>query len=344
MKPLLMMVVTLAIAARAFPAEPQQPVADQVREHVARLADLQRSEARTQVIETIVALGDRARPTLRDLARNTKDSRAVLDVAAVASRLDMTDVAEIYIERLLATDPQPLPEYLGLAVVEMLGEAKAYPRLASLVPAQPAEVRKRILHAIGYSAGRHNPLPTLDTLAARLEGDDRVLAYEEMLSALAGSGAYILDPTQKEEPQILDSIRDRLLETPDIEAIAKMLLDWIVRDQRFDGSRPGEAKGRCPYPADGRTLAPPFGVAFQKASGGCRCFILEDRGVAETDPKSLTTTLSVQVNRKGEFASVSFSDLIGDEVTCVTFLLRKGAGGWAYGGHMRTDRSIICVP
>jgi len=343
MKPLLMMVVTLAIAANAFAAEPQQPVADQVREYVARLADLQHGEARTQVVETIVALGDRAKPTLRDLARTTKDSCTVLHVAEVAVRLDMTDVAEIYIERLQATDPDPLPEYMGLAVVKILGEAKAYPRLADLALAQRGQVCKRILHAIGYSARSHNPLPTLDTLAARLDGDDRVLAYEEMLSALASSGAYILDPMQKEEPQILDSFRDRLLETADLEAIAKMQLEWIVRDQRFDGSKPGEAKGRCPYPADGRALAPPFGVTFREANGGCRCFILTDQGVAETEPKSLTTT-PVQVNRMGEFASVSFMDVIGDEATGVIFLLRKGAAGWAYGGHMRTAVGHVGVP
>jgi len=343
MRQFLIVVLGFAAATSAGCAEPQPLVANQVRQYVAHLAKLHWGEERTKVVEAIVALGDGAKPALRDLARTTTDSRTVTDVADVAARLDMADVADIYLKRLAATDPDPPPEYLCSAIVRILGEPNAYRCMADLAMAEHGTVRRRVLHAIGYSGySNHNPLPTLDALAARLDGEDCTIAHDEMCWVLEQNCTILLGPVPKTESELIRSSGLQLLEPPAVKTIAEMVLGWIVRDRRFDGTRPGEAKGRCPYPADGRHLASPFGVAFENLTGGYRCFVLAEQGVAEVDPKDMKSTLFVEVHRKDDFASVSFFDLIGSEETRTIVLLRKLPSGWAYGGYMRTDRSIIC--
>jgi hypothetical protein len=331
----------VVFACRAAAEEPGHAV----EVLVGRLSNLQAGPEREQVVTEILGHGPAAREALLRLARGTKDSRMVLDIADVAARIGFKDVGDICLARLLATDPSPLPGYLGTGAVRVLGEAEAYQRLEAALKGQLPEVRGRILHAIGYSGygARYNPVPLLYRLYQGLKGKEKALAEQELIFALRQRRAYVLPthPLLRAEA-MAEPHTGRVLPDEDAEAVAGLLLRWILQDRRFDGTEPGRPEGRSPYPPEGRIVKPPFAIAFEEMSGGVTCYTLADGQVRRIGHAEVRTRLEPQLCRADELLLVSFSHIAGDEETTVEVLFRKADGAWVYGGVMRVRRGIVC--
>jgi len=297
----------------------------EISRKLGQIYDARSSQERDELIGKMLSQGESAEQALRQVARDTNDGRTFWGLASVAQKAGDVQIARILTERLVDPEDRFLPAYLGAGVVMIRGET-CYEELKNLALSSAPKVRARIMNGIAYSgyATPHNPVPTLISLAEVLSGEERSSAYDEALSVLEQRGRPVTSETE-------------------LIQFARCLLPWIFSDQQIKGeSSETESMGKCPYPQKDRDRNPPFGVAFDKPSGGRHCYTLSEGVVRKVDFKSLKTELHVNVRCRGEFAGAFF--IFGERdsrITSVGILFRRVNDAWKYGGYTRISSAIL---
>jgi len=290
-----------------------------------QIYDAESGRERDKLIENFVALGPSAEQLLRKVARQTHDGRIFWGLTEVARRTKDARIARILTKRLVDPDDHFLPGYLGAGVVKIKGE-DCYEEFRALALESAPEVRARIIKGIGYSGyvTAHNPVPTLISLAGVLSGDEKEVVYRQALFVLKQRGSRVTSETEQIQ-------------------FARCLLPWIFPDQTVPGgSSETKDMGKCPYPPEGHELHLPFGLAFEKASGGRHCYTLESGAVRKTDSEALRSELPVTLRCRGDFAGAFFVVREGfSHLTTVEVLFKRVGGAWQYGGHVRVSSVIV---